>query len=83
LKSKEFLTLEAKLIWLSNLSILRVSDEGYARNALCALNFISTFLFQCQKCKENHVEDYTSYTNTKFGSKCTIGLWEIYRNVNL
>ena len=34
-----------KLIWLSNLSILSVPDEGYSRNASCALNQISTFLF--------------------------------------
>jgi hypothetical protein len=26
-----------KIIWLSNLSILSVPDEGYSRNALCAL----------------------------------------------
>ena len=25
--------------------ILSVPDEGYARNSLCALNLISTFLF--------------------------------------
>ena len=30
--------------WLSNLSILSVPDEGYSRNASCALNLISTFL---------------------------------------
>ena len=27
-----------KIIWLSNLSNLSVPDEGFARNALCALN---------------------------------------------
>jgi hypothetical protein len=32
-----------KIIWLSYLSILSVPDEGYSRNALCALNLISTF----------------------------------------
>jgi hypothetical protein len=31
-------------IWLSNRSILSVSDEGYSRNAPCTLNLISTFL---------------------------------------
>jgi hypothetical protein len=31
------------LIWLSNLSILRVPDEGYFRNTSCTLNLISTF----------------------------------------
>jgi hypothetical protein len=31
--------------WFSNLSILSVPYEGYSRNALCALNLISTFLF--------------------------------------
>ena len=35
----------SKIIWLSNLSILSVSDEGYSRNALCALNLISTFYY--------------------------------------
>ena len=29
----------------SNLLILSVPDEGYSRNASCALNLISTFLF--------------------------------------
>ena len=33
------------IIWLSNLLILSVPDEGYSRNASCALNLISTFLF--------------------------------------
>jgi len=32
--------------WVSNLSILSVPDEGYSRNASCALNLISTFLLQ-------------------------------------
>ena len=33
------------IIWLSNLSTLSVSGEGYSRNAPCALNLISMFLF--------------------------------------
>ena len=35
-------------IWLSNLSILSLPDEGYSRNASCPLNYIyiPTFLFQ-------------------------------------
>jgi hypothetical protein len=32
------------IIWLSNLSTLSVPDEDDSRNALCALNLISTFL---------------------------------------
>jgi hypothetical protein len=32
------------LIWLFNLSDLRVPEEGYSTNALCAHNLISTFL---------------------------------------
>lgn len=32
----------ARLIWLSTLN---KPDEGYSRNELCALNFISAFLF--------------------------------------
>ena len=32
------------IILLSNLSILNVTDEGYSRNASCALNNISAFL---------------------------------------
>jgi hypothetical protein len=35
---------EANIILLSNLSILRVPEEGYSRNASCALNLMSTFL---------------------------------------
>ena len=35
-----------KMIWLYNSSILSVLDEGYPRNASCALNFILIFLFQ-------------------------------------
>ena len=34
------------IICLSNLSILNVPDEGYSRNASCALNVISTFLLR-------------------------------------
>ena len=33
------------IIWLFNLSILRVPDEGYSKNVSCALNLISTLLF--------------------------------------
>ena len=32
------------IIWLSNLLILSVPDEGYSRNVPCALNLMSTFL---------------------------------------
>ena len=35
-----------KIIWFFNLSILSVLDEGYSRNALCALNLICTFLLK-------------------------------------
>jgi len=31
---------------VSNLSILRVPDEGYSRHVSCALNLISTFLLK-------------------------------------
>jgi hypothetical protein len=34
------------IIWPSNLSILSLPDEGYSRNASCALNLKSTFLFK-------------------------------------
>jgi hypothetical protein len=33
------------IIWISDLSALSVPDEGYSRNASCALNLIFTFLF--------------------------------------
>ena len=36
------------IIWFSNLLILSVPDEGYSRNASCALNLISTFLLHAQ-----------------------------------
>ena len=32
-----------QIIWRSNLPILNVPDEGYSRDASCALNLISTF----------------------------------------
>jgi hypothetical protein len=32
------------LFWFSNLSILSVPDEGYSRNASCAIKLISTFV---------------------------------------
>jgi hypothetical protein len=35
-----------KIIWFSNLSTLSVPDEGCSKNTSCALNLISTFLFQ-------------------------------------
>ena len=41
-----FLELLKLIIWLSNLSTLSVPDEGNSRNASCALNLISTFLFE-------------------------------------
>jgi hypothetical protein len=34
-----------KLCWLSSLPILSVPDEGYSRNASCALNLISTLYY--------------------------------------
>jgi hypothetical protein len=34
-----------KIIWLSNFLAFTVPDEGYFRNALCALSLISMFLF--------------------------------------
>ena len=37
---------EYKIIWLSNILALRLPNEGYSSNALCALNLISTFLLQ-------------------------------------
>jgi predicted neutral ceramidase superfamily lipid hydrolase len=48
------------IIWLSNLSILSVPDEGYSRNALCALNLISTFYYfsrslHFEKCNRNSI----------------------------
>jgi len=33
-----------KIIWFSNLIIMSVHDDGYFRNASCALHWISTFL---------------------------------------
>jgi hypothetical protein len=33
------------IIWLSNITILSVPDEGCSRNVSCAPNLISTFLF--------------------------------------
>ena len=33
------------MIWPCNLSMLSVLDEGYSRNALCALNMISTLYY--------------------------------------
>jgi hypothetical protein len=35
-----------EIIWLSNRMALSVSHEGDSRNALCALNLISTFLYR-------------------------------------
>jgi len=35
---------DLKIIWFSNILALSVPDEGYSRNAWCALNLISTFL---------------------------------------
>jgi uncharacterized membrane protein YfcA len=43
-----------KIILLSNLSILSVSYEGYSKNASCALNLISTFLYH----KKKHVTHF-------------------------
>jgi hypothetical protein len=35
-----------KIIWLSNMLALIVPDKAYSRNASCAPNLISTFLFE-------------------------------------
>ena len=46
-----------KIFWLSNLLAFTVPDEGYFRNALCALSLISMFLFNSddqQILKTNH-----------------------------
>ena len=37
-------SLKASIIWISNILALSVDDEGYSRNASCALSIISTFL---------------------------------------
>ena len=37
-------SLKASIIWISNILALSVDDEGYSRNASCALRIISTFL---------------------------------------
>ena len=37
-------SLKASIIWISNILALSVPDEGYSRNASCALSMISTFL---------------------------------------
>ena len=34
-----------KVIWLSNILALSVLDDGFSRNAPCALDLISMFLF--------------------------------------
>ena len=34
------------IIWLFNRLSISVYDEGYSKNASCALKFISTFLFK-------------------------------------
>ena len=38
-----FLLPNTYIFWLSNISTLSVPDEGYYRNAPCALHLISTF----------------------------------------
>ena len=50
-----------KIIGLSNLSTLRLSWY-YSRNALYALNLISTFLFQAQQAQLQNMLEQTSET---------------------
>jgi hypothetical protein len=33
------------IIWFSNISIMSVPDEGYARNTPCTLDLVSPFLY--------------------------------------
>ena len=40
----DLLLLKRKISWFSILSILSVPDEGYSRNASCALNLISILI---------------------------------------
>jgi len=42
----EFAPKTLKIIWLSNFSTFSIPDEGYSRSASCAINLISTVLFQ-------------------------------------
>ena len=39
----------------TNILALRVPDEGYSRNASCALNLISTFLLHKKKINKHYV----------------------------
>jgi hypothetical protein len=57
------------IIWLSNLSILSVPDEGYSRNVLCALNLISTiFYLSISYCVIYFVTIRSQYFDFSFGT---------------
>jgi hypothetical protein len=53
------------IIWLSNISILSVPDKDYSRNASCAQNLISTFLFNIYSYEitifQKHYQEVNSY----------------------
>ena len=50
------------ITWLSNISILSVTDEGYSRNVSYALILISTFLFHCR----SYFHSYIKVKNVHF-----------------
>ena len=51
----DFLGLKDLVTWFLNILSLSVPDEGYSRNASCALSFISTFLSLVYNEKEHQV----------------------------
>jgi hypothetical protein len=45
------------IIWISILLNMSSPDEGYSRNALCTLNYISTYLLLIYKNDKNNDTD--------------------------
>jgi hypothetical protein len=56
-------------------SILSVSDEGYSRNVSCALNLISTFLFESRS--------WRGVLDTTLCEKCLLVTWGMSKNKKL
>lgn len=72
-----------QIIWLSNLLPLSITEEGYARNASCALNWIYTFFFPLKRIEKFHfmqssVEIAYIFSHNLFKLQCCNNRWILY-----
>ena len=70
------LILKLYIIWLSNILALSVPDEGYSRNASCALNLIFTYLLVLfTNCLPRWLTDYSWYMKAVIVYMTSVMYW--------